>query len=79
MGGLTVFIDTNPAFSVYTECAVAAADRLLIPINSDDFRFLFLIFWRLYSLFVFLAFRPVNLCWDVSTEVSSTRCTIIPC
>merc|ERR1711953_885927 len=37
MGGLTVFIDTNPAFSVYTECAVAAADRLIIPVNADDF------------------------------------------
>ena len=36
--GLTVFIDTNPAFSVYTECAVAAADRLIIPVNADDFR-----------------------------------------
>merc|ERR1711953_899204 len=35
--GLTVFIDTNPAFSVYTECAVAAADRLIIPVNADDF------------------------------------------
>jgi len=35
--GLTVFIDTNPAFSVYTETAVAAADRLIIPINADDF------------------------------------------
>jgi len=32
-----VFIDTNPAFSVYTECAIAAADKLIIPINADDF------------------------------------------
>lgn len=32
-----VFIDTNPAFSVYTEIALAAARRLIIPINSDDF------------------------------------------
>lgn len=32
-----VFIDTNPAFSVYTEIALAAARKLLIPINADDF------------------------------------------
>lgn len=32
-----VFIDTNPAFSVYTEIALAAAKKLIIPINSDDF------------------------------------------
>ena len=32
-----VFIDTNPAFSVYTEIALAAARKLIIPINSDDF------------------------------------------
>ena len=32
-----VFIDTNPAFSVYTEIALAAAGKLIIPINSDDF------------------------------------------
>lgn len=35
---LIYHIDTNPAFSVYTETAVAAADRLIIPINADDFR-----------------------------------------
>lgn len=35
--GLTVFIDTNPAFSVYTELAVAAADKLITPVNADDF------------------------------------------
>lgn len=32
-----VFIDTNPAFAVYTEIALAAARKLLIPINADDF------------------------------------------
>ena len=32
-----VFIDTNPAFTVYTEIALAAAKKLLIPINADDF------------------------------------------
>ena len=32
-----VFIDTNPAFSVYTEIALAAARKLIIPMNADDF------------------------------------------
>lgn len=32
-----VFIDTNPAFAVHTEIALAAARKLLIPINADDF------------------------------------------
>jgi hypothetical protein len=31
-----VFIDTNPSFSIYTELAVSAADRLLTPVNADD-------------------------------------------
>ena len=32
-----VFIDTNPAFSVNTEIALAGARKLIIPINADDF------------------------------------------
>jgi len=32
-----VFIDTNPSFSPYTEIALAAAEKLIIPINADDF------------------------------------------
>lgn len=32
-----VFIDTNPAFSVYTEIALVSARKLIIPINADDF------------------------------------------
>ena len=32
-----VFIDTNPSFSVYTEVALLAAQRLIIPLNADDF------------------------------------------
>ena len=32
-----VFIDTNPSFSIYTEIALAAANKLIIPINADDF------------------------------------------
>ena len=32
-----VFIDTNPSFSIYTEMALVAAEKLIIPINADDF------------------------------------------
>jgi cellulose biosynthesis protein BcsQ len=31
-----VFIDTNPSFSIYTELAVAGAQRLITPVNADD-------------------------------------------
>jgi cellulose biosynthesis protein BcsQ len=31
-----VFIDTNPSFSIYTELAISAADRLITPVNADD-------------------------------------------
>lgn len=31
----TVFIDCNPSFSVYTELAMSASDRLLIPFSAD--------------------------------------------
>lgn len=31
----TVFIDCNPSFSAYTELALAAADRLIIPFSAD--------------------------------------------
>lgn len=31
-----VFIDTNPSFGVYTEIAVSAANRLIVPVNADD-------------------------------------------
>lgn len=33
---LMIFIDTNPAFGIYTELAISASDRLLCPINADD-------------------------------------------
>lgn len=38
LGGkdLTVFIDTNPSFSIYTELAISAGDRLIVPVNADD-------------------------------------------
>lgn len=32
----TVFVDTNPAFGIYTELAVLAGDRLLVPYKADD-------------------------------------------
>jgi cellulose biosynthesis protein BcsQ len=31
-----VFIDTNPSFSIYTELAISAAERLVTPVNADD-------------------------------------------
>ncbi|CAC5386901.1 unnamed protein product [Mytilus coruscus] len=31
------FIDTNPTFSIYTEMAISAAERLIVPFMADDF------------------------------------------
>lgn len=31
-----VFIDANPSFSMYTQIAIAAADRLVLPVMADD-------------------------------------------
>lgn len=31
-----VFIDANPSFSIYTQIALAAADRLVLPVMADD-------------------------------------------
>jgi hypothetical protein len=31
-----VIVDTNPSFGIYTELAVSAADRLIVPVNADD-------------------------------------------
>ena len=31
----TVFIDCNPSFSIYTEMAMSASDRLIIPFSAD--------------------------------------------
>ncbi len=31
-----VFVDTNRSFSIYTQMAVVAANRLLTPINADN-------------------------------------------
>lgn len=32
---VTVFIDCNPSFGIYTELAMSAADRLIIPFSAD--------------------------------------------
>jgi chromosome partitioning protein len=31
----TVFVDCNPSFSIYTELAMSASDRLIIPFSAD--------------------------------------------
>ena len=35
----TVFIDTNTAFTIYTEIAIAAAENLIIPTKPDDYSY----------------------------------------
>lgn len=32
----TIFIDTNPSFAIYTQIALTATERLLIPVMADD-------------------------------------------
>lgn len=32
----TIFIDTNPSFSIYTQIALGATDRLILPVMADD-------------------------------------------
>lgn len=32
---MTVFIDCNPSFSIYTELAMSASDRLIVPFSAD--------------------------------------------
>ncbi|MBL8466839.1 ParA family protein [Methyloversatilis discipulorum] len=32
---VTVFIDCNPSFSIYTELALSASDRLIVPFSAD--------------------------------------------
>lgn len=32
----TIFIDSNPSFSIYTQIALSAADRLVLPVMADD-------------------------------------------
>ncbi|MCL6600344.1 MAG: ParA family protein [Alicyclobacillus macrosporangiidus] len=33
---VTIFIDTNPSFALYTQQAIVAADRIIVPFNADD-------------------------------------------
>ena len=32
-----IFIDTNPSFAIYTQIALTATERLIIPVMADDF------------------------------------------
>lgn len=32
----TIFIDSNPSFSIYTQIALSASDRLVLPVMADD-------------------------------------------
>ena len=34
-GRTTVFLDCNPSFGIYTELALSAADRLIVPFSAD--------------------------------------------
>lgn len=31
-----IFIDTNPSFSIYTQIALAASERIIVPVMADD-------------------------------------------
>ena len=31
-----VLVDTNPSFSIYTEMAISAVQKLIVPVNADD-------------------------------------------
>jgi cellulose biosynthesis protein BcsQ len=31
-----IFIDTNPSFAIYTQIALASAERLIVPVMADD-------------------------------------------
>ncbi|PSC71382.1 ATPase [Micractinium conductrix] len=48
---IVVFIDTNPAFTEYTQLALCTIDRLLIPVNADDFSLQAVdyMIWNLFS------------------------------
>jgi cellulose biosynthesis protein BcsQ len=35
-GDWTVFVDTNPSFSIYTEIAISGVNKLIVPVNADD-------------------------------------------
>lgn len=48
----TIFIDTNPSFSIHTQIALASSERLIIPIMADDSsrRAIFNVFTLVYGL-----------------------------
>jgi len=31
-----IFVDTNPSFSIYTELAISAVNKIITPVNADD-------------------------------------------
>jgi cellulose biosynthesis protein BcsQ len=47
-----IFIDTNPSFSNYTQAAIVAADRLIVPCTADyaSLRGIHNVFYRLFGL-----------------------------
>ncbi|KAI7845892.1 hypothetical protein COHA_000625 [Chlorella ohadii] len=50
---VVVFFDTNPALTEYTKLALCSIDRLLVPVNADDFslqalRYMFRSVWGLF-------------------------------
>lgn len=51
-GNWVVFIDTNPALTLYTEMALAAADRLIIPCSADVYskHATAVLFWMIYGI-----------------------------
>ncbi len=48
----TIFIDTNPSFSIHTQIALTSSERLVIPIMADDSsrRAIFNVFTLVYGL-----------------------------
>ncbi|PRW18346.1 ATPase [Chlorella sorokiniana] len=50
---IVVFVDTNPAFTEYTQLALCTIDKLIVPVNADDFSLqaVDLMFSRVWNLF----------------------------
>lgn len=50
---IMVFIDTNPAFTEYTQMALCSMDKLVIPVNADEFSLQAVdyMFRRLWNMF----------------------------
>ena len=66
---LVVFIDTSPSCSVLTEMALLGAERLIIPVNADDFSlealksvlYLVYVLFKLYGAPLYDKARMLNL------------------